>query len=335
MDEKHARRNEVLGFIGAVIAAVLIGTSPIWSRLSEVGEVATAFYRFLFSLPFLGLLTLWEGSFADSYKDVSLTPQEWRKLLVLIVCIGFAEALSIALYYFGVSLTTVAISTLILQSIVIWAPLGAFFLFRERFGLLFVIGFLLSVAGLILVIAGDNFSALASALTSEQLLGDLLSLLSALGFSFILLAYRTVRKYMRSGATLFWPMIFAVLTSLCGAVGSGENLTPSTWKGWAVLVLNGFVSQVLGGILYVLTIRYCPTGPFTLASVFQTISSVGLAWVIFDESLTNWQIVGAVICVVGTFLAQLKTQDLICARDKCVEMCPPKSTSAGKTVPAK
>jgi drug/metabolite transporter (DMT)-like permease len=191
------------------------------------------------------------------------------------------------------------------------APVFAFLLLRERVTRNNILGIVLSTIGmlLLLLVGSDSFS-----LGSPW--GILLAIVTvsmSVSYSVIL---RRIPTHYSSLSIVFYVqsfslMLFYIVWMLMGEASAFmNNSTPllhhSTQllhSGIAVLYLAIFAS-VTAFVLFCYTVRKIGV---TRANVFNNIRPVFTAmlmWLIFDEVLPIWKLIGIVIIIIGLFISQ-------------------------------
>jgi drug/metabolite transporter (DMT)-like permease len=191
------------------------------------------------------------------------------------------------------------------------APVFAFLLLRERVTRNNILGIVLSTIGmlLLLLVGSDSFS-----LGSPW--GILLAIVTvsmSVSYSVIL---RRIPTHYSSLSIVFYVqsfslMLFYIVWMLMGEASAFmNNSTPllhhSTQllhSGIAVLYLAIFAS-VAAFVLFCYTVRKIGV---TRANVFNNIRPVFTAmlmWLIFDEVLPIWKLIGIVIIIIGLFISQ-------------------------------
>jgi drug/metabolite transporter (DMT)-like permease len=95
-------RSQRLALPALIVGGIAIGFSPIFVRLSELGPVATGFYRLFLALPLLWLWMRWEGRAGEQDRA------NWLPLAVP----GLLFAGDIFFWHWSITYTTVANATL-------------------------------------------------------------------------------------------------------------------------------------------------------------------------------------------------------------------------------
>jgi drug/metabolite transporter (DMT)-like permease len=105
----------------------------------------------------------------------------------------------------------------------------------------------------------------------------------------------TLMMFSSAGsAVILWIMV-----SLSESV-----LMPTTTEGWLVVVGTALLTQVAGQTLIALSLGYVSANFSALILLLQPVIPTLAAWILFDETLSGMQVVGAVGIVIGLALAR-------------------------------
>lgn len=193
----------------------------------------------------------------------------------------------------------------------VFAPIFAFVLLRERVTRNNILGIILSTIGmlLLLLVGSDDFS-----LGSPW--GILLAIVTvSMSVSYSVVLRRIPTRYSSLSIVFyvqsFSLMLFYIVWMLMGEASAiMNNSTPLLHhsiqllhSGIAVLYLAIFAS-VTAFVLFCYTVRKIGV---TRANVFNNVRPVFTAilmWLIFDEVLPFWKLIGIVIIIIGLFISQ-------------------------------
>lgn len=274
-----------LGAIACVAGgAALIGLAPIGLRISEVDPQATAFWRFFFAMPALLLI-------AAIVRAPIQKP--W-----MLAGAGAAFGAEIGVWHAALMLTTVANATLFSNMTPIIAALAGWLLFKERISKAFAMGAGIAVAGAAMLTFGRSAGG------QGALIGDLMGLLSAVGYATYLIILGRARKVVHVVPAMLVTTFFAMLVSLAATLALGENLWPQTWQGWAILVGLGLVVHVGGQGLIAVGIGRLPIALSTVLLWVQPVAAAGFAWALFGEALGPIALLGAGLVLAGLYIVQ-------------------------------
>ncbi|MFQ5533466.1 MAG: DMT family transporter [Sphingomonadales bacterium] len=274
------------------VGATCIAFAPIFVRLSEVGPSATAFWRVAFSIPLLALWMAREQRRADAPRRALGWRDYWR-----LSAAGVFFAADLALWHWSIKFTTVANATLFANFAPIFVTMAAFFLFRERFKPLFLLGLALAVGGAT-VLVGASVQ-----LSTRHLIGDGLGIVTAVFYGAYIVAVGRLRSRYSTATIMTWTGVVCALVLATVALLSGESLAAATLSGWLVLLGLGLTSQVAGQSLIAFALAHLSAAFGSISLMLQPVVAAALAWALLAEGLGARQIVGGTVVLIGIFLA--------------------------------
>lgn len=276
-----------LALAGLLAGAGAIAFAPILVRFSEIGPVATAFWRMFLSLP---VAFLWLAA----ERRAAPAPLRWRPLALC----GLFFAGDLALWHVSLTLTSVANSTLLVNMAPIFVTLGAWQLFRARVTPTFLAGMALGIAGAALLAAASvRFSA-------RHLAGDALALLAAVSYAGYILAIKELRGTLGTGTILALSGVFTCAALLPASALLGEALVPASARGWAVLALLALLCQLGGQSLITWAMRHLPASFSAVSLLLQPVVAALLAWALLAEAVGPLQAAGAAVVLLGIYVAR-------------------------------
>lgn len=273
--------------------ATAIGFAPIFVRLSEIGPVATAFHRLFLSLPVLGLW-YWIERRKGNPGAVSVNRDSKRWL----VAAGLFFAADLAVWHWSIKLTTVANATLLANLAPIFVTLTGWALFSQRFSAGFIVGMAIALFGTF-VLMGESLEFGRTRLT-----GDLLGVLTAVFYAGYIICIVRLRSVVSTATVMFWSAVVCSIALLPVALLSGENLMPETAQGWAMLLALAVVSHAAGQGLIAYALAHLSAAFGSVSLLWQPVAAAMLAWLILQEPLGSWEMMGGVIVLVGIYLAR-------------------------------
>ena len=273
--------------------AVGIAFAPIFVRLSELGPTATAFHRLALSLPALWLWLHLEGR----GERQTARPASRADYAGLVVA-GLLFAGDLAFWHWSIQFTTVANATLLANFAPVFVTLTAFALFGERFSRTFLIGMALALAGAC-VLMGRSFT-----LSPSHLLGDALGIVTAMFYAGYIIAVGRLRARFSTATIMAWSGLVTCAVLLPVALVSGEGLIATTVYGWAILLGLALISHAGGQSLIAYALAHLPAAFSSVSLLLQPAVAALLAWVILGEALGPWQALGALVILVGIYLAR-------------------------------
>lgn len=270
--------------------AVGIAFAPILVRLSEVGPVATAFWRVLLALP---LVALWA---ALENRGNGAAPARGGLLAFALAGLFFAGDL--AVWHWSIRLTSIANSTFLVNLAPVLVTLGAWVLFRERAKPVFFLGLALALVGAALLVqatvSGD----------ARALLGDILGIVTAFFYAGYQLSIKHSRGRHATARIMLVSGIVCAIALLPLAVASNEQILPASRTGWLVLAGLAVVCQFAGQSLITYAVAHLPVNFSSVGLLTQPVVASALAWLIFAEALGGLQWAGGAAVLAGIWLAR-------------------------------
>ena len=272
------------------VGAACIAASPIFVRLSEAGPTASAFWRVALAVP-----PLWVMYALRPRPRAGRYSARWP----LLFAAGFAFAGDLGFWHASLQLTSVANSTLLSNLSAIFVTLAAWLFLRERPGSVFFAGLAAALIGVgLLVHAGLGFSR-------TGLLGDALGVVTAMFYAVYLLAVKGLRD--RGETTLHLMAMTSTISALFllpAALASGDQMLPASAHGWAILIGLALVSHAAGQGLIAYALAHLPAAFSSVSLLLQPVLAALFAWVLLSESLVPLQIVGALVVLLGIYMAR-------------------------------
>lgn len=279
-----------LALPAVLLGGIAIGFSPIFVRLSELGPIATGFYRLLLALPLLWLWMRWEGRRAAD----GVTSTKWLPIAIP----GLLFAGDILFWHWSITYTTVANATLLANLAPVVVTLGAWLFLREQITLRFVLGMLLAIGGAALLM---NASA---ALGAGRVLGDLFGLITACFFGSYVVVIARLRDRYPASTIMFHSSAVSCVLLLAATLLSGEGLLPRTQNGWIALLALAWISQAMGQGLIAYALGHLPASFSALAILIEPLTAAILGWAWLGEALGVLQAIGGVIVLAGITVAR-------------------------------
>jgi drug/metabolite transporter (DMT)-like permease len=285
---EQGRARRPLALPALLLGGIAIGFSPIFVRLSELGPIATGFYRLLLALPLLWLWMRWEARHARA------TPIDWLPVAVP----GILFAGDILFWHWSITYTTVANATLLANLAPVIVTAGAWLFLRERISFAFMAGMALAMGGAALLV---NASA---ALGTHYVLGDMLGLITAGFFGSYVVAVARLRDRYAASTIMFYSSAVTCVLLLAATLLSGEGFLPGSPNGWIALLALAWISQAMGQGFIAFALGHLPASFSALAILIEPLTAAILGWVWLGEALGLRQAMGGAIVLAGLAVAR-------------------------------
>jgi drug/metabolite transporter (DMT)-like permease len=284
----------VLPLAALVLGAVAMGASPTFVRLADVGPFASAFWRMALAVPVLWGWLKFENARAPGPV---LTPANDT---MLILRIGFLFAGDLFFWHLAILNTSIANATLLATTTPLVVAFGAWLFLKEH-----ITGRILS--GVLAGILGAGLLVGASAqFAPKNVYGDVCGLVTACFFGTYFLSVAYARRRMSAAQVMFYPAIVSAGFLLIAALVLDDHLFPRSWEGLGVLVALALISQIAGQGFAAYALGHLPAVFSSLVLFFEVIAAVLLAWLIFGEPISLWQLGGGMLILAGIFAARPK-----------------------------
>jgi len=285
----------------AALPILLTGTmalafSPIFVRWSEVGPIATGVNRMLLPLP---VFFIWMWLVPSQRLPLATTQRKLDLKYLLLAGAFFAGDLCV--WHWSIKLTSVANSTVLANLSPVFVVIGAWFLFKERVSRVFLGGLLMALLG-VAILMSESLKVSTITLT-----GDALGLFTSWFYAGYLLTVARVRKRVPTAATMAWGGLAATIILYIIAFSWEGNVWPETPRGWVVAIGLAGVTQIIGQTLIALALAHVQTGFGAMVLLLQPALAALLAWVLFNEPLSMWQVIGGIAILIGLELSRRGT----------------------------
>lgn len=282
------RERDDVHVLAALLAVTAWGIGPIFNKAMTVSTPSIVFYRMLLGLPIMNFMAIRMGG--------GVTKELMKKTAIP----GCLFAFSFITGFASMKMTSIANATLVttLQPVLILfvAPK----LFGEKIRSRQILYSALSMCGVLTVV-------LAAASTSgAHLRGDLMAVANVVLWT----GYFVMAKQTRMEGVHSWSFLAAIFTWAAvivlpfGAIASND-LTAMQTKDWLCVLGMAIGPGVVGHGMMTWAQSHIDVSLASILGLLSPVISTSLAWLIFQQALTPWQIFGACIVLISlAFLVQ-------------------------------
>ncbi len=281
-----------LALAALLLGGVFIGGSPIFVRLSEVGPMATAFWRVALAL--LPLL-IWSRAAAATATDTKPAGFADYGLLVMP---GLFLAADLAAWHLALHMTSVANATLLANLAPIFVTLGSWALFRAHVSRLFITGLVTALLGVVVLKGGP------AAIGDGRLAGDATAIVAAVFYAGYILSIGRLRARFSTIRIMIWSTASAALCMLPLALVFEADFMPVALFGWAMLAGLALISHAGGQGLIIYALAFLPPAFSSLTLLLQPVVAAILAWLLLSEPVGAMQAIGGAIVLIGILVAR-------------------------------
>lgn len=305
------RNSTTISLLAVIAGAIGISFAAIFAKKamqSDIGPMASAFWRLVLAIPIFALLAL-----PALRRGVRWTPL----LLLPAAFFGF----DLLFWHQAFQFTTAGMSTLLANVSVVFVGIGGWWLLKERLDWRWAAGAGCAMGGIGLIALMSQPGVGAS----NPLLGNLLSLGTALCYAGYLLSAKVLRRTVPASVIMLAVVAGAPVVLGLGVVLSSEHFMPGDgpvlvlhlgWVGvvgckeaWLWIALMAIVPQTLGQGLVVWGLRNLPASFSAVVLLIQPIGTTIWGAMMLGEHLTAWDLGLGVLVLGGILLAKFGTAE--------------------------
>ncbi len=282
---KVVEKNPIIMIVLGVIG---ISLSSIFVKYAQAPSAVTAAYRLLWTVvlmtPFVfGKKTVRRSLFATSAK------------MAFLSCIsGVFLAMHFVLWFESLQHTSVASSTAIVCTEVIWVALGFFLLLKGKLNWKVLLAIGISLAGSVLIAYSDSQS-------DAHLYGDVLALLAAIAVAVYTLIGRVVRNNVSTSVYTYMVYVVCAVVLVATCVVQGNSLFDYGLSPIIVGLLLSVFSTLLGHSIFSWCLKYFSPAFVSASKLCEPVVAAVLAGFLFAE-IPGWlQILGGLLILGGVY----------------------------------
>ena len=274
--EKHPMIMIAIGVLGISVSAIFV-------RYSQAPSAVTAALRLLWTVLLMSPVTLGKREVRQQFLQAD------AKSVILSIVSGIFLAIHFALWFESLRHTSVASSTSIVCTEVIWVSLGYCLFMKGKLSMKAVAAIGVAVVGSVMIAWSDSGAG------EGHLYGDALSLMSAVAVAVYMLIGRKVQT--RISTTVYTYMVYvscaAALLVLC--LVQGYNLFAYGWGSILVGLGLALCSTIMGHSIFSWCLKYFSPSFVSASKLCEPVVAAILAVFLFREVPKPLQIAGGVL----------------------------------------
>jgi drug/metabolite transporter (DMT)-like permease len=283
-------------YISVVLAMIFWSMTFIWFKIANevFPPISIVFIRLIISC---GIL-LTGALFIRRLQKIESRDFKW--IILLSVFEPF-------LYFIGESLGLTMISStlaaVIIGTIPLFVPVGAFLFFKEKLSLINISGIIISFAGILIVVLNRAFTFNANP-TGIMLL--FLAVFSAVGYT--LMVRKLVKRYNPYSLVTYQNILGVVMFLPLVVVFEHESLfsVDITDRALISLVCLAIFGSTLAFILYNYSIKNLGASKANIFTNIIPVLTAVFSYYILNEEMTFRKVTGIAVVLAGLLLSQLK-----------------------------
>ena len=271
-----------------VIGVIGISLSSIFIRYSPAPSAVTATWRLLWTIILQSPVILLNTQFRQEIVAAG------RKNVLMSSLSGLFLAVHFAFWFESLQHTSVASSTTIVCTEVIWVSLGYWLFLKGRIGTK-------ALAAIAVTLCGSALIAFSDSASGAQLYGDILALLAAVAVAAYMLIGRLVREKLSTSVYTYivYLACCAALWILC--IIQGERLTAHGNLPVIIGFLLAVFSTILGHSIFSWCLKFFSPSFVSASKLCEPVVAAILAGLLFGEIPSLLQILGGCFILGGVY----------------------------------
>lgn len=277
-----------------VIGIVAVSVSALFVKFAEGAPAAIiAFYRLFIAVLIMSPIVFFK------YKNElsSVSKRNW----LISALAGIFLAAHFILWFESLNFTSVASSVVFVSTQPLFAFLGTYFLFQERFSYGSIISMVIALFGSLIIGYGDI------QISGSALFGDILAVLGAIAITGYFLIGQSVRKSLSLTSYTFIVYGMAAVTLLIYNIVLKNSFVGYTPVQWSMFLALAIIPTFFGHSLFNWSLRWLSTTTVAMAGLFEPIGAAILAYFFLNEAITWSQFLGGTIVIFGLYLFNVST----------------------------
>ncbi|MEK4146872.1 DMT family transporter [Robertmurraya sp. FSL W8-0741] len=263
------------------VGVIAVSTSAIFVKVSQAPSEVIAFYRLFFSV--IIMLPVFLIKYASELRLI--TKRDWLFSLVAGVFLAF----HFILWFESLNYTSVASSTVLVTLQPLFAFVGTYVFFKERFSVRAIFCGVMAIIGSFIISWGDF------KISGSALFGDILALIACALVTAYLMFGQSVRKRVSLITYTFVVYAISAITLFIYVLILGQPLMNYPTSDWLYFILLAIIPTLLGHTLFNWSIKWLSTSTISMAILLEPIGATILAYYLLNEKIMLTQILGGLI----------------------------------------
>lgn len=283
---KYLEKHPIIMIIVAVLGASL---SAIFVRHSTAPSAVTAALRLMWAVLLMTPYIFGKKAVRQELLSIS------KKTLILSCISGVFLAIHFSVWFESLRHTSVASSTTIVCTEVIWVALGFCLFMKGKIPKQAIAAIAITLAGSVLIAYADSVAG------EMHLYGDFLSLLAAFAVAVYMLIGRVVREQVSTGVYTYIVYIACGVTLIGICLVQGHNIFGFGMNSIIIGLLLAIFPTILGHSLFSWSLKYFSPSFVSASKLCEPVVASVIAAFLFGE-LPSWlQLLGGIIIIGGVY----------------------------------
>lgn len=281
--EKHPMIMVVVGLLG-------VSLSSIFVRLADGPSVVTAACRLLWTVLLLTPVALGKKAIREEIFQAE------KKKIMFCILSGLCLAVHFTTWFESLKHTSVASSTAIVCTEVIWVSIGYCLFMKGKINWKVILCIAVMVGGSMLIAFSDSMAG------ESHLYGDFLAVLGAISVAGYTLIGKEMRKSMTTTAYTYIVYAVCALSLVLTTLFQGYGVADFSLRTIGAGFFLGVVSTILGHSVFSWCLKYFTPSFVASVRLLEPVIASIVAIFLFREIPVLMQILGGLIVLGGVFV---------------------------------
>lgn len=270
-----------------LIGVIFVSFSSIIAKSSHAPSLIISVYRMGFTVLLLLPSTI--------SKNLSEIKKVDIKTFGICVVSGIFLALHFATWIASLKYTSVASSTVLVNTHPVFIVLGSFLILKERISKNTLVSITIALTGSIIISTGD------STLGSNILYGDMLAILGAFFVAGYMLIGSIARQKLSVTTYTFIVYASSTITLIILSIFTNTPLYPYSFQEMLRFLMLAIFCTILGHSIFNWALEYVKPTYISTAVLGEPVFASLWAIVFFKEIPKVWQFVGSLVIIYGIY----------------------------------
>ncbi|OYD91172.1 EamA family transporter [Nostoc sp. 'Peltigera membranacea cyanobiont' 210A] len=299
--ENSDKTSKILPIIIVIIALLALSSTAIFIKIAvrEMSAITILFNRLWIATIIFGLWSGINQVQTQIKDDEPVLPQQRYpiKEIALLIAVGLVHVLGRLSWTWSLTQTGAANANALGSLNPLFTTLGGWLFFNQIFGRKFIIGLILAIIGAIAVVFEDLLRS------NHNFTGDAVALISSIFYAANFLLIEQIGNKFSIITILVWRCAIATSLMIPVVLILEKQVFPVTLSGWLVVFALAAICEALGHGLIVYSLKSFSSGFISLLLLLNPVIVAILAWILFSENLSIFNLLGLALILGGIYLA--------------------------------
>ena len=276
-----------------ISAMLIFGTIGIIVKRIPLASSEIAFYRSVLALVVISSFLL--------IKKEKISIKDKKTSLILLLVSGVGIGVNWILLFESYNYTSLSISTVCNYFAPVIVMVLTPIILKEKLSIKQVICLIIAIIGLVFIVGAFEFKK-----DSNNIIGIILSLLAACLYAAVILINKKISHISGIQRTFYQFLSLAIVLLPYTIFTTGFNVFKLSVNNLLWILLLGIVHTGIAYCMYFTSIKDMSGQKISIMSFIDPVTSIVLAFFIFNDRFTGLQLVGALMILFATIISEIR-----------------------------